>query len=278
MQEQYFNSPLPKVAPREFWIRRIHSLTGLFLVLFLFEHLLTNSQAALFIGDDGAGFIRMVNFLKSLPYLPLIELFLLGFPILFHAWYGMVYLRQAKYNSGTLASTKGAEPALGDFSRNKAFTWQRITAIFLVVAILLHVIWMRFLNDPTVLREWNQTSYQVKVTMDEGLLTVADRLNVNIEQQADGLHAIADNPGTALLFVVRDTFKSPLLCILYSFFVLAASFHAMNGFWTFCISWGITLNEQARVIVRRCTNIGMALLAFLGLAAIWLTYWVNLRN
>ena len=45
------------VIPRAFIWRRLHSLMGLWLVLFLGEHLLTNSQAALWLGDNGKGFV-----------------------------------------------------------------------------------------------------------------------------------------------------------------------------------------------------------------------------
>lgn len=275
MQDTYYNTPLPHKTPRDFWVRRLHSFTGFCLILFLIEHLLTNSQAALFIGDDGAGFIQAVNFLKSLPYLPVIEIVLLGFPILFHAWYGMVYLRQAKNNS---LKSDGSTPSLPELPRNQAFTWQRITALLLVVGIVAHVLWMRFLNDPVTLHEVHQKFYQVNVTMDEGLIPLTERLNVLLEEGENGLLAIADNPGTAILLVVRDTFKSLLLCLLYTFFVVAASFHAMNGLWTFCISWGVMLNERSRIFMRILSSVGMLLLSLLGLAAIWLTYWVNLRN
>jgi len=68
----YESTPISKSVPNEFLRRRLHSLAGLFFVLFLFEHIFTNSKAALFLGDDGAGFITMVNFFHSLPFLPLI--------------------------------------------------------------------------------------------------------------------------------------------------------------------------------------------------------------
>jgi hypothetical protein len=68
--------------PRAFVWRRVHSLMGLWLALFLTEHLLTNSQAALLLGDNGGGFVRTVNWIHDLPYLQVIEVFLIGTPIL----------------------------------------------------------------------------------------------------------------------------------------------------------------------------------------------------
>ena len=85
--------------PKAFIWRRLHSLTGLWLVIFLIEHLLTNSQAALWIGDDGSGFVRGVNLIKSLPYLRAIEIFLLGMPIVLHLIWGIIYLRTGDANS-----------------------------------------------------------------------------------------------------------------------------------------------------------------------------------
>ena len=82
--------------PNAFIWRRAHSLTGLWLVLFLIEHLFINSQAALWIGDEGAGFVRAVNALRDLPYLHVIEIFLLGVPFVIHGVWGVQYLMTAK--------------------------------------------------------------------------------------------------------------------------------------------------------------------------------------
>jgi succinate dehydrogenase / fumarate reductase cytochrome b subunit len=89
---------------------------------------------------------------------------------------------------------------------------------------------------------------------------------------------LSPNFGTAVLMVVRETFKSLWLCILYTFFVIAACFHACNGLWTFGISWGITLSERSRHLSRRFANIVLFTLLFLGLSSIWGSYWINLKN
>src|SRR6185295_17423877 len=106
-----------------------HSLAGLSLVLFLFEHLLTNSQAAFFLSDQGAGFIRAVNFIQSLPYVHVVELTFIAFPIFVHGWLGIQYLFSAQLNS---FPSDGTRPALPELPRNQAYTWQRITAVVLV--------------------------------------------------------------------------------------------------------------------------------------------------
>ena len=71
--------------PRAFIWRRLHSLAGLWLVIYIIDHLLINSQAALLLGNDGRGFIHSVNAIHNLPYLSVIEILVLGVPI-FDPW------------------------------------------------------------------------------------------------------------------------------------------------------------------------------------------------
>src|SRR3990167_2786256 len=124
-----------------FW-RRIHSLMGLWLVIYLFEHLLTNSLATFPIGEDGIGFIRMVNSLESLPYLRFIEVALIGVPVLVHGIWGVRRALSARcnaYGASRLAETAPVLP----YGRNRAFTWQRITSWILLLGLIGHVIQMR---------------------------------------------------------------------------------------------------------------------------------------
>jgi succinate dehydrogenase / fumarate reductase cytochrome b subunit len=89
--------------------------------------------------------------------------------------------------------------------------------------------------------------------------------------------AVSSMPGTAFLLMVRDTFKSPVMAVLYTIFLLAAAFHAFNGFWTFLITWGMILSYRSQKAMVSASILGMAVLSLLGLAAIWCSYWVNLR-
>jgi len=305
----YENLPKPLWIPKEFLIRRVHSLTGLFLVLFLCEHLLTNSQAALWIGDDGSGFVRAVEFLQSLPNLHVIEILFLAIPFALHGLLGLVYVKEASLNS---FSTDGSSPALGHFARNQAFTWQRLTALILIVGVVLHVVQMRFIDQPTmVYSRSHDRSWTIVLNRDVGLNTLAQRLKVTLydnealskeieslkqeknslfpEAIAQRIHELqriqlnsqevlaeSSTIGMAILLVVRETFKSIFFCCLYTVFVLAACFHAMNGAWTFAVRWGITLNENSRRVCRWMTNGLLAVLSFWGLSSIWGTYWVNL--
>jgi succinate dehydrogenase / fumarate reductase, cytochrome b subunit len=307
--------------PNAFIWRRAHSLTGLWLVLFLIEHLLTNSQAALWIGDDGYGFVNGVNFIKGIPYLQVIEIFLLGVPLLIHGLWGIRYLLTAKYNS---FGSDGTKPALPQYSRNHAYTWQRITSWILLIGIIAHVIHMRFIEYPTSVHLGTQHLYIVRVSTDDGLYTLSERLgfeiynqqkinsktekfsptstnkvNNNILQemiaaqkqreeqsllaalerwplQENQLLVVSPSFGVAELLIVRNAFKSPTMILLYTGLVLAACFHAFNGLWTFMISWGVTLTARSQQLMRTLATSLMVLVAFLGLAAIWGTYWFNL--
>lgn len=302
---------------RQFFWRRIHSLLGLWLVIFLLEHIVTNSQSALLIGDNGEGFIHAVNFIKNLPYLPFIEIGLLAIPIAMHAFWGIRYIFTAKSNNRVGDNTK---PSLPEYGRNRAYTWQRITSWILLFGIIAHVGYMRFYRYPVIFDEGIQKSYFVRLNDDPGLPTVADRLGVKLftsEQiaalqkeispqdllglagvelqqkelrakwvedlaskklESDQVMAAAPDFGTATLLTVRDAFSSPIESALYTIFVLAAVFHAFNGLWTFMITWGIVLKMRSQKrAINVCYGI-MALIAFLGLASVWGTYWINLKN
>ena len=312
---------------------------GLWLVLFLIEHLLVNSQAALLLGDSGKGFVDLVNGIHNLPYLQVIELVLLGVPFAVHMVWGIKRLFTAKANS---YKSDGSKPSLRDLPRNHAYTWQRITSWILVFGVIGHVAKFRFIDYPVSVSEGSKSSYFVSISLDNGLYTVADRLGVKLYDQKaldaakqemeeraheatlleaaetirkepapqsyDAQKALildsaqkykaksqwtsallsfplkpgevvaeANDFGTASLLTVRDTFKYPIYVALYTIFVLATCFHAFNGLWTFLITWGVILKMSAqRSMVTVCYAI-MAIIIFLGLVAIWGTYWLNLK-
>jgi succinate dehydrogenase / fumarate reductase cytochrome b subunit len=287
---------------KDFLWRRLHSLTGLFIVLFLIEHLFVNSQAALLIGDDGLGFVKAANAIHDLPYLVFIEIFLLGVPILIHMYWGIMYLHTAQQN---YYGKDAAKPILNENPRNRAYTWQRITSWILLVGIIAHVIHMRFIEYPTSAKMGETHNYMIRLKVDPGLASLSARLGFhlydkkkigNLKIENSSKHAplepilesyslpegyvIAITPsfGMAELLLVRETFKMPLMIMLYTIFVLAASFHAFNGLWTFMIKWGMTLTERSQSLMKKAATALMILVAFWGLAAIWITYFINLNH
>lgn len=266
------------LIPQAFIWRRLHSLAGVWLVIFVIGHLFTNSQAALFIGDDGIGFIRSVNSIHDLPYLPVIEIVVLALPILLHLIWGIKYLLTAKYNS---FGDGGTTPYLPEYPRNKAYTWQRITSWLLIVGIIAHVVHMRFVEYPMA---GKGHTYMVKVSDDTGLHSLASRLGVTLYQEdqvpqgtlakplgKNEVIAVADNFGTAELLMVRDTFKMPSMIVLYTLLVLATCYHAFNGLWTAMITWGVTLSARSQNMMRVITVFIGVVVTLLGLAAVWLT-------
>ncbi|HSX10670.1 MAG TPA: hypothetical protein VLF94_03005 [Chlamydiales bacterium] len=250
--------------------RRVHSLMGLWLVLYLFIHLIVNSQATLWLGEDGIGFIRLVNILEALPYLQVVEITLIGIPLVVHGYWGVKRIFEAKNNAGR---GNGGAPSL-PYGRNRAFRWQRWTSWILLVGIVGHVVQMRFVQFPREV----EGRYVVEVGRDAGLASLAERIGVRIEGEGDWVLASAPSPGKAMLLMVRETFKSFPMCVFYTIFVLAAAFHAFNGFWTSLITWGALLSYRSQRAVIPLCWVGVGVLAFLGLAAIWGSYWLNLRS
>lgn len=165
------------LIPSALITRRLHSITGLWLTIYLMQHLFINSQAVYFLGDSGKGFVHAVNSIHELPYLPIIELLILGLPILIHMIWGAIYLFSAKYNA---YSTDGTKPSLPNYGRNRAYTWQRITSYLLVFGIIAHVVHMRFIEYPGFASVNNQPYYMVLVNLDDGIYTVASRLDVEL--------------------------------------------------------------------------------------------------
>jgi succinate dehydrogenase / fumarate reductase cytochrome b subunit len=276
--------------------RRIHSLAGFGLILFLCEHLWVNAQAALWIGNDGHGFVRLVNALQAIPGLRLIEIALIGIPLFVHILWGVQRIWCAKMNSWP---NSGASPSL-PFACNQAFTWQRLSAWVLIVAIGCHVVDMRFVRHPRMIRDEQNEMAAVKLSVDEGLPVLTKRLGVRLLSSDEIVQlqpedpkkaalasfrlrpmdvvAMAPDPGTAVLLSVRDSMKCPAVCLLYSIFVLLAAFHAGNGFWTFLLTWGFIISAGAQTAYRILGIVGIVALGLLGLSAVWLTYFVSLRH
>lgn len=112
---------------RHFVLRRLHSLTGVLPIgAFLIEHLYSNYQA---VGPGGsARFDDVVKDFQTNPVIVWLEIFGIGLPLLYHAFYGLFIARQARYNAGRYGH--GA---------NWRFLFQRATGMLLVFYIGYHV-------------------------------------------------------------------------------------------------------------------------------------------
>lgn len=164
-------------TPSAFFWRRFHSFTGLILAIYIIFHLLTNSQAALYIGGDGAGFIKDVNWIHDLPYLIFIEVLVILVPFLVHGISGIKYLWTSKYNN---FPTDGSKPQLTEYPRNYFYMFQRLTSWVILVGVIWHVWDMRIAGYPTDAQVGENSYYINSISYDEGLLTLGQRLNFSI--------------------------------------------------------------------------------------------------
>src|SRR5699024_6196201 len=113
------------VKQRQFFSRRLHSLLGVVPIgLFVVQHLIINHFAVY--GEES--FNKAANFMGSLPFVLVLETFVIYLPILFHAVLG-VYI---------VFVTKNNTKRYGSF-RNWMFLLQRITGVVTLVFIAFHV-------------------------------------------------------------------------------------------------------------------------------------------
>jgi succinate dehydrogenase / fumarate reductase cytochrome b subunit len=122
-----------------FLLRRLHSLFGLLPVgAFLIFHLWENSQSRL--GMEHYN-VEVFGALQSMNYLPLLEIFAIALPLLFHAGYGLVILRGGRSELGRYR-----------YLHNRLYWLQRISGVGVLLFLLLHVGWTRILGmfDPSV--------------------------------------------------------------------------------------------------------------------------------
>lgn len=106
-------------------LKRLHSLSGVVPIgAFLIEHFFTNSFALF--GPEV--FNAKVEFLTSLPYVVVLEVGLIGVPILFHAVLGVVIWWSSESNVFRYG-----------YFRNWMYSLQRASGVFLVAFIAVHV-------------------------------------------------------------------------------------------------------------------------------------------
>lgn len=118
------------VANRHFLARRIHSLLGLIPVGgFLLFHLWENSQSRFGVEHYNE---YVVEKIREINYVVLLEIFVIALPILFHGVYGVVIWWQGRSNLATYG-----------YFRNWMWWLQRISGIAVLLFLLLHVIGTR---------------------------------------------------------------------------------------------------------------------------------------
>ncbi|RLL47933.1 succinate dehydrogenase [Oceanobacillus piezotolerans] len=110
---------------REFFYRRLHSFLGVVPIgIFLTQHLIVNHFAVY--GEES--FNKAAGFMAGLPFVLLLEIFIIYLPILYHAILGVYIAFTANYNTKRYG-----------FFRNWMFALQRITGLITLVFIAWHV-------------------------------------------------------------------------------------------------------------------------------------------
>lgn len=113
-----------------FLIRRIHSLLGVIpLGVFLLQHLMVNWTATR--GEEAFNFAAGI--MANLPFVIVLETFIIFLPILFHGIYGVYIAFTAKNNVGSYS-----------VYRNWMFFLRRISGIIAFIFIAIHVYQTRF--------------------------------------------------------------------------------------------------------------------------------------
>ncbi|MBM7597773.1 succinate dehydrogenase / fumarate reductase cytochrome b subunit [Virgibacillus halotolerans] len=110
---------------REFNYRRLHSLLGVIPIgVFLVQHLVVNHFAVY--GEES--FNKAAGFMAGLPFVLVLETFVIYLPILFHAILGVYIVFTARNNVKNYG-----------YFRNWMFKLQRITGVIVLVFIAWHV-------------------------------------------------------------------------------------------------------------------------------------------
>lgn len=112
-------------SQNQFYWRRLHSLLGVVPIgMFLVMHLFVNHFAVY--GEES--FNRAAGFMGNLPFLLLLEIFVIYIPILYHAILGVYIALDARHNVNNYG-----------YFRNWMFLLQRITGIITFIFIVWHV-------------------------------------------------------------------------------------------------------------------------------------------
>jgi len=112
-------------AERHFWLRRLHSLSGIVPVGgFLAFHLYENYTATK--GADA--YNRMTRTLQDLPFAVAMEVLIIVVPLFFHGVYGLFITSTAKPNVIS-----------NSYVRNGMYFFQRVTGVIVFAFILFHL-------------------------------------------------------------------------------------------------------------------------------------------
>ncbi len=193
---------------RAFYLRKAHSLSGIVPIGgFLLVHLYSNHSATI----SPEHFDEKVEWINNMPFVLALEIFGIWLPILFHGIVGMLVVFEGKSNVARYG-----------FSRNFAYSMQRLTGVFSLAFIVFHFVQFRGMAREDFLPQHGASPYQA----------------------------------------VQDALVEPWVLAFYVLGLLAVVYHFANGLWGFMVSWGIVIGPRAqKLAAMACAGVGVALLA-----------------
>jgi succinate dehydrogenase / fumarate reductase cytochrome b subunit len=128
-------APSNFLTRHHFWLRRLHSLSGVLPVgIFMVFHLYTNSQVL----SGRSAYNSLAGGLEMLPLLWVLEWLGIFLPLIYHAAYGLVI--SSHFFSGYNGVHYG-------YARNRFFVLQRVTGMIALVFIAYHVWTLRIVRQ-----------------------------------------------------------------------------------------------------------------------------------
>jgi succinate dehydrogenase / fumarate reductase cytochrome b subunit len=175
-----------------FWLRRAHSLLGVFPIgFFLFEHFFSNSFA--FQGAEK--FNTLVEAFQGMWLTPILEIGFIGLPILFHAVFGLIIVYTGSNNFVSY-----------NYYRNWMYFFQRASGLIALVFIFLHVYATRFsflgkhitFNDVHLMFQpaWAKWFYVIGILaavyhFTNGICTTLMTWGITVSQKSQKMAALA---------------------------------------------------------------------------------------
>jgi len=204
-------------------LHKLHSLSGIVPIgLFLIFHLTANSYSLR--GENE--FNTAVKAIGYAPFVVLLEIGVIGIPILFHALYGLMIVAEMPGPGGNVSHY--------GYGRNWLYVAQRWTGVIAVAYIAYHV-W-----DTTILKYALERTLQGEGGKELGFQSISYR-------------------------AMAWRFADPAYLAFYAVGISSACLHLGNGFFNFCVRWGLAIGKSAQ---RAASLIGWGLgagLTFLGL-------------
>jgi succinate dehydrogenase cytochrome b subunit len=117
-----------------FFLRRLHSLTGILFGGFVIFHLLVNATMVEGYREGAAQTVyqKQVNYIHSIPFLALTEWVFIYLPIIYHTVYGLWLTYEGQPNINQYP-----------YGKNIFYFFQRLSALVLAAFILFHVTAMK---------------------------------------------------------------------------------------------------------------------------------------